>query len=100
MNHGLPASCTATRLQLILGNTLNTHELSLEDKGRASGNWANGTVAIAHLGRDGELTLLTNGHVEEALVPSTYTTPSTIIPQDARHPQIADKVTRPNSTCV
>lgn len=57
-------------LQLILADTLDTHKLRLEDERRAAGDGADAAVAVAVLGRDGELALLADAHVQEALVPS------------------------------
>lgn len=56
--------------QLILVDTVNAHELRLEDKRRATGDRANAAITIAILRRNGEGPLLANTHVEQTLVPS------------------------------
>lgn len=51
--------------------SLDADELDVKDERRSAGNLATGApIAIPERGRDGELSLLADAHVEQALVPA------------------------------
>lgn len=56
--------------QLILADSINAHELRLEDERRATGDRANSTVTVTILRRNSQGALLSDAHIEQTLVPS------------------------------
>lgn len=54
-------------LELALGDF---HQLSLKDQGGTAGNGTNSSVSVGEIWRDGELSLLADGHSKKPLFPA------------------------------
>ena len=57
-------------LQLALGNAGDGDELRFEDEHRVGGNRTHSPTSVSHFRLDGELSLVSNAHISQTLVPA------------------------------